>query len=459
MRCVRPAAFAALVFSAGSLAFGQGTTLSITNYQYVSEQRVTLTTSNVTYRADLVSPGVALASASATLTSLDPFSVRVVPGQDTLHFAPVPAKGQVTSSNTFTILVDRTVPFDWSKLLWTFQTVSQAPVANAGPNQTVKVGSVVTLDGSGSTNPSGIGTLTYSWTFTSRPPGTTSILGNQNSVMPTFVADVSGSWVITLTVSNGVASSMASVTVSTSCLPPVANAGPNQTVTAGAPVGVDGRQATGGCGKPLTYSWTLAAPSGSTATLTGATTVSPTFVADKPDVTYVAQLIVNDGTFNSDPSTVTIKTGIVAPVANAGPGQVVNLKSLVQLDGSKSTDANGLPLTYQWSFNTLPPGSAAVLGNPTAVNPTFTADVPGPYVVQLIVNNGTLNSTPSTLTIATNPPLAPTANAGTNQTVNVGSMVTLNGSGTDPQNLPLTFQWSLQSKPTGSAASLSSATI
>ena len=39
--------------------------LSITNYQFVSQQRVTLTASNVTYRADLANTGGPLASVTA----------------------------------------------------------------------------------------------------------------------------------------------------------------------------------------------------------------------------------------------------------------------------------------------------------------------------------------------------------------------------------------------------------
>ena len=85
------------------------------------------------------------------------------------------------------------------------------------------------------------------------------------------------------------------MTVSTYCAPPVANAGPNQTVTLGATVVLNGSGSTSRCGCPLTYAWTLTSrPAGSTATLTGANTVSPTFVADKAG-TYMAQLIVNDG--------------------------------------------------------------------------------------------------------------------------------------------------------------------
>ena len=126
----------------------------------------------------------------------------------------MPAASRVTSSNTFTIQVDRTIPFDSSKLQSTFQTTEAPPVANPGPNQTVGVGCTVTLDGSGSTNPSGIGTLTYSWMFISRPPGTATRLFYEDTVpMAMFLADAPGVFVTQLTVGNGTAKSSASVTV------------------------------------------------------------------------------------------------------------------------------------------------------------------------------------------------------------------------------------------------------
>ena len=117
----------------------------------------------------------------------------------------------------------------------------------------------------------------------------------------------------------------------------------------------------------------------------------PTFVADVAGQ-YIAQLIVNDGTVNSAPDTVVINTGNSPPVANAGPDQTVALNSLVTLNGSGSTDVDGNPLTFAWSFVSRPAGSTATLSNPTAVMPTFTADRLGDFVVQLIVNDGTVNS-------------------------------------------------------------------
>jgi hypothetical protein len=460
MRYVSAAAFVTLSSIIPSVAFAQvDTSLSITNYQFLSEQRVTQTQSSVTYRADLVNTKGAFGSVTATMTVLDPFTVRAVPGQDTLNFAPVPANSQVTSSNTFTILVDRTAQFSWSKVRWEFQTTVQGPVANAGPNQTAGLGSTVTLNGSGSTNPSGIGSLTYTWSFVSRPAGSSSTMTNGNSVSSSFVVTSAGTYIIRLTVSNGLASSSADVTVNTSNTQPVANAGPNQTAILGTFVFLNGSGSSDVDGDALTYSWTLpTVPAGSVATLANATTVMPSFVVDKAG-TYVAQLVVNDGKVDSAPSSVTITTNNTAPVADAGPNQSVKLLDLVQLNGSKSTDVDGDPLSYHWSLIAVPANSAAVLSSLVAVNPTFTADRQGSYVAQLIVNDGKVNSQPATVTITTNTVQAPTANAGPNQTVQHGTTVTLSGSGTDPQGLSLGLSWSLTTKPANSSAVLSSVAI
>lgn len=108
-----------------------------------------------------------------------------------------------------------------------------APVANAGTNQTVASGALVTLDGSAST---GTAPLTFAWTA---PAGITLSPGGNNAIQ-TFTAPTVGAntpLVFSLTVSNSAGSSTASVTITVTPpgVPIVGHVAP-QTVNSGAPV-------------------------------------------------------------------------------------------------------------------------------------------------------------------------------------------------------------------------------
>lgn len=242
---------------------------------------------------------------------------------------------------------------------------------------------------------------------------------------------------------------------------PVADAGSDRNVSTGSLVTLDGSQSSDVNNDPLTYSWVLATPAGSNATLSDPTIFNPTFTADV-DGTYVAELVVNDGTQNSAAASVTITaaSGNSAPTADAGPDQNVATGSNVTLDGSASQDADNDPLTYLWTLVSKPAGSSAALTNATQSDPSFTADMDGDYVAQLVVNDGSADSAPSTVTItAASGNSAPTADAGPDQNVATGSNVTLDGSGSqDADNDPLTYHWTLASRPAGSSAALSSGT-
>jgi hypothetical protein len=240
--------------------------------------------------------------------------------------------------------------------------------------------------------------------------------------------------------------------------PPVADAGPDQVVPVGGTVQLDGSGSADPDDQPLTYTWILnTKPAGSTAQLSATNIANPTFVADLPG-TYIAQLVVNDGQINSPSDTVAITTENRAPIANAGPDQSeVPVGATVDLNGSSSNDPDGHPITYQWALVLKPAASAATLVNANTSTPSFVADRGGLYRVQLIVSDAQVSSAADTVDVVT-VNQAPTASAGPDQNVLVGTTVQLSGSGSsDPDDNPLTFQWTLFSKPAGSNAALSDA--
>ena len=343
----------------------------------------------------------------------------------------------------------------------TVSAANSEPIANAGPNQNVVLGSTVTLDGTNSTD-ANRDPLSYRWVMMSKPSSSAAVLANATSAKPTFLADVLGTYVITLIVNDGKVDSTTvatTVTVSSANVAPVANAGTAQNVVLG-PVTLDGSASSDANGDTLTYKWTLLnKPASSAAVLSSDTSAKPTFTADKAGI-YVFGLVVNDGKLNSAPVTVSITAAAanVAPVANAGANQNVVLGP-VTLDGSTSSDANGDTLTYKWALISKPANSTAALTGDTTAKPTFTADRVGLYVFSLVVSDGKLESAVVTTTVtAATANVAPVANAGTVQSVSLGT-VTLDGSGsTDANGDTLTYNWTLLAKPIGSTAALNDST-
>ena len=339
-----------------------------------------------------------------------------------------------------------------------------APVANPGATQNVQTGALVTLDGTGSTDAEK-NTLTYTWVMVSKPATSTAALTGPTTSKPTFTADKSGTYTVSLVVNDGKLNS-ALVTlnvfasVSSANTAPVANAGTAQTVVVGTKVYLDGTLSTDAENDPIAFKWTLAAkPAGSTAALNSTSSPTPNFTADVAG-TYLATLVVNDGRTDSGSATVTIvaSTGNLAPIANAGPAQTVTPGSRVNLDGTASSDPNNDFITYKWTLTSVPSGSPATLTSDTTAKPYFTADRAGTYVVALQVFDGKLYSTVATNVItAAVGNRAPIANAGVNQSVSTGATVTLDGTqSSDPDFDTLTYSWILVAKPDKSSASLSS---
>ena len=120
------------------------------------------------------------------------------------------------------------------------------------------------------------------------------------------------------------------------------------------------------------------------------------FPADSlPTGRYKAQLVVSvdDLTFMAFCSLLIVDYSNQSPSAKAGPDQTVEAGSgcmgTVALDGSGSSDPDGDPLTYTWTWDG---------GFANGVSPTIQLPL-GTTTITLVVNNGTDDSEPDTVDI------------------------------------------------------------
>jgi len=128
-----------------------------------------------------------------------------------------------------------------------------------------------------------------------------------------------------------------------------------------------------------------------------------------------------------------------APVADAGADQQVRGGDTVSLSGAGSSDSDGSITAYSWSQTA---GTSVTLQNASTANPSFTApNVAETLEFTLTVRDNDNATDTDTVAVTIEPNEAPTADAGGDQTVNEGSLVTLAGSGTDPDGTIASYAW------------------
>jgi LmbE family N-acetylglucosaminyl deacetylase len=240
-------------------------------------------------------------------------------------------------------------------------TADQPPTAFAGPNQDVPGGAPAQLDGSGSTDPEHT-PLTFQWQQIAGPAVT---IADPSAPVTTFTAPAAIRTAqllsFRLTVHDGISSSVDTVDVTVIALPnavPVANAGADREVTAGAAVQLDGRGSSDADGDALTYAWTQTA--GTAVTLTGAATSQPAFTAPPVQTApqqLIFRLVVSDGLVNSAADTVTITIPGQPDPTNVALTAVVTASSQRSTTqaATKAIDgiASGYPVNSaaEWSSN------------------------------------------------------------------------------------------------------------
>ena len=298
--------------------------------------------------------------------------------------------------------------------------------AAEGADAIGSMGAPIELDAGGSKDSEG-NALSFAWSIVSKPADSALSLDAAAAAKLGFQADVLGSYVFKLRVTNSKGGfAEKNVTVLVNNRVPNAVIVVNATFTAQpvvkAPVSVslgsgivlDATGSSDADGDKVTTTWELIQkPASSTSVL---------FVAGQaarfsPDVLGLykvrargadgkgayAETVYQFDANNSIPTGVI--QGTVAVVSRNT--QTVSVGQPVVTSGILSYDEGGAKLSYAWAVDSRPASSVAAVGAATAAIPSFTPDVAGAYVLSLTVGNGrqtavaylTLNAVTSTSSV------------------------------------------------------------
>ncbi len=111
------------------------------------------------------------------------------------------------------VVVSDNVDTDADTITVVATTPNGTPVANAGQNEAVDLGTQFALMGTG-TDPDG-DPLTYTWTLVSQPQGSTATIASPENQNTVIVIDVHGTYQVRLTVSDGTLSGNDEITITT----------------------------------------------------------------------------------------------------------------------------------------------------------------------------------------------------------------------------------------------------
>jgi RHS repeat-associated protein len=284
--------------------------------------------------------------------------------------------------------------------------INQAPVVDAGPEQTVALHGSAALSGAASDDglPQG-SSLTFQWSKVSGPGTVT--FGSPSQPTSSAAFGASGTYVLQLQAGDTQLTSADTVVINVNSdnHAPTVNAGPDQISAFGDAATLSGTAADDGrpAGGTLNVSWTkVSGPGAVSFGNAGQPATTATFSAGG---LYVLRLAASDSQLtSSDDISVTVNR---APVVNAGPDQTITLPSAVTLSYTVGDD--GLPAgrtNVSWT-KASGPGDVS-FGSAGESTATATFGAAGAYVLRLSADDTHLNAADE-VTVTVNPAEQPPA--------------------------------------------------
>ena len=257
------------------------------------------------------------------------------------------------------------------------------PTANAGPDQNITLPTnTVNLSGSG-TDPDGT-ISTYLWTKISGPVAGT--ITNAAAAATSVTGLVAGIYKFELKVtdnSGAIAVATMQVIVFAPNIPPVANAGLDQSITLPTNIAALAGSGTDVDGTIVSYKWRqISGPSAGV--ITNASNPATTVTGLAAGI-YIFELKVtdNNGASATDNVQVTVNPDNIPPVANAGADQSLILPAAATLSGS-GTDVDGTIVSYKWRQIS---GPADKLTSPNTAVTILDNLIAGTYKLELTVTD------------------------------------------------------------------------
>ena len=270
-------------------------------------------------------------------------------------------------------------------------TTNIIPVANAGADKTITLPTTsIKLYGSGTDKDGSI--VAYKWT---QYYGAAATMTNANTQSVTLSNLKEGKYLFRLTVTDNKGATgydNMSVVVNpgttTTNIAPVANAGPNKSLTLPSNTVTVYGSGSDKDGSIVSYQWTKY--SGPAATLTNANTAAVK-VSNMVEGSYYLRLTVKDdkGKTASDNMLIVVSKGSstaynIKPISNAGPNKVLSASATsVKVYGSAS-DRDGRIVSYKWTKYS---GGPVTLSNSTSPVVTVSGLDEGTYYLKLTVKD------------------------------------------------------------------------